>query len=203
MGGAALSRLLLFSGGMDSIALAWAIRPSLCLTVDYGHVAAAGEIRAAKTVCETLSLNHALLKVDLSVLGTGDMAGAPQLAVAAASDWWPFRNQFLITIAAAHALRSGLSTIEIGTVLSDTLHADGRESFIRAMHATLSLQEGSLALEAPAVRETTVLLCKRVNVPHGILAWAHSCHVSAVACGYCRGCVKHRESMRDLGYGEY
>src|SRR4051812_5109212 len=97
----ALKRLLLLSGGMDSIALAWAIRPDLSLTIDYGQLAAPGEIRAAKAVCAELGLGHKVLKIDCSGIGSGDMAGARPSEVAPVSEWWPFRNQLLVTMGAA------------------------------------------------------------------------------------------------------
>jgi 7-cyano-7-deazaguanine synthase len=33
-----------------------------------------------------------------------------------------------------------------------------------------------------------------------VLAWAHSCHTGVLACGRCRGCVKHYETWRELGW---
>lgn len=199
----ALRRLLLLSGGMDSIALAWELRPELCLTINYGQRAAAGEIRAAGAVCAELGVRHRVLNVDCSFIGSGDMAGTQALDVAPVSEWWPFRNQLLVTIGAAWALQDALTVVTIGTVASDTSHADGRPEFVEAMNQVLRLQEGRILLEAPGIKETTVELCRRVGVPHSILGWAHSCHVGSFGCGRCRGCYKHRASMRELGFGEY
>lgn len=199
----ALKRLLLLSGGMDSIALAWALRPDLCLTIDYGQLAAAGEVRAAAAVCNELGLCHRLLRVDCSALGSGDMAGIPPSSVAPVPEWWPFRNQLLITLGATLAVREGLDTVVIGTVVNDRSHADGRMEFFQAVKDLLKMQEGQILLEAPSIEETTVEFCRRQAVPHSVVGWAHSCHVSSFACGLCRGCCKHRESMRGLGFGEY
>jgi 7-cyano-7-deazaguanine synthase len=191
------------SGGMDSIALAWELRPDLCITVDYGQRAAEGEIRASAAVCETLNLKHRILKIDCSSLGSGDMSESPALSMAPASEWWPFRNQLLITFAAAVAIQEDISRIAIGTVANDGTHADGRADFVKAMAFLLSQQEGRIALEAPGIGKTTVELCNRAQVPFRILAWSHSCHVAPIACGRCRGCYKHRECMRALGHGDY
>jgi 7-cyano-7-deazaguanine synthase len=60
-----------------------------------------------------------------------------------------------------------------------------------------------VGIEVPAISETSVSLCRKVEIPFEILAWSHSCHVADYACGTCRGCLKHRETMRELGYGEY
>jgi len=198
-----MKRLLLLSGGMDSIALAWMLRPDLSLTIDYGQRAAEGEIRAAAAVSHELGLLHQVLHIDCSSLGSGDMAGTPPSDFAHVPEWWPFRNQLLITMAAAVAVHENYDTIVIGTVANDASHADGRIDFLDAMSHVLALQEGGVTLEAPAIQETTVQFCRRIGVPHSVLGWAHSCHVGSFGCGTCRGCCKHRESMRELGFGEY
>jgi 7-cyano-7-deazaguanine synthase len=204
MGGASLiKRALLLSGGMDSTALAWGLRPDLAITVDYGQLAAAGEIRASAAVCDELGVQHRIIRVDCRCLGSGDMAGTDSMTFAPISEWWPFRNQLIITLGAAAALQDEMTCLAIGTVATDAAHADGRREFFGAMNAVLQMQEGGLVLETPAIEDTTVSLCRRLSVPFEFLAWAHSCHVSERACGLCRGCCKHRESMRELGHGEY
>jgi len=196
-------RALLLSGGMDSTALAWAGRPELAVTVDYGQCAAAGEIRAAIAVCETLGLRQRVVRVNCRELGSGDMAGTEPSVVAPVSEWWPYRNQLLITFAAAVAVQEGLESICFGAVSTDGSHADGRPDFFELMSQGLRLQEGRLGLEVPAIHDTSASLCRRVGVPFEILAWSHSCHISEYACGRCRGCRKHSETMRELGYDEY
>jgi 7-cyano-7-deazaguanine synthase len=188
---------------MDSVALAWALRPMLAITIDYGQLPARGEIEAATAVCDALGLSHRVIRIDCSCMGSGDMAGTASMPMAPVSEWWPFRNQLLITFGAAAALQAGLSSLVIGAVSTDTSHVDGRREFFEAVNNVLYLQEGNVVLEAPALEDTTVSLCRRLSVPFEVLAWSHSCHVSERACGLCRGCCKHRESMRELGYGEY
>lgn len=195
--------VLLLSGGMDSNALAWSIRPELAVTVDYGQRPAEGEIRAASAVCECLNIKHRIVKVDCRMLGSGDMAGTRPHALAPVSEWWPFRNQLLITLAAAVAIQEGLARIAFGTVSSDGSHADGRLEFFDCMRQLLRLQEGKLELEVPAIGESSISLCRKVGIPFEVLAWSHSCHVADFACGNCRGCIKHRQTMRELGHGEY
>jgi 7-cyano-7-deazaguanine synthase len=196
-------RALLLSGGMDSTAVAWAIRPDLAITIDYGQLAAAGEIRAAKSVSEALNLRHRLVSVNCREVGSGDLAGTAASAFAPVSEWWPFRNQLLLTLAAAVALQEGVTTLVLGVVATDGCHADGRIEFFEDMRRVLRGQEGNLKLEVPAITDSTAAFCRRTCVPREILAWAHSCHVWEYACGVCRGCMKHREAMRELGYGEY
>lgn len=134
-------------------------------------------------------------------LGREIWQGTEPSCEAPVPEWWPFRNQLLITMAAAVALSEGVKRLVIGSVANDRSHADGRKAFFDAMNRVLVIQEGALNLVAPAIEQTTVDLCR--DVPFEILAWTHSCHVSDYACGRCRGCVKHRETMHALGHGEY
>jgi len=176
---------LLLSGGIDSIAIAYWKRPSVAITVDYGHAPAAAEIESSEQVCRALEIRHDVLRVDCSSLGSGDLANAPALPLAPVPEWWPFRNQLLVTIAAAHALRLGVKRLLLGTVVSDRAHADGAPSFVDALSRLLQMQEGGLTLEAPAIAMSSAELVRTSGVPAGLLAWAHSCHVGPLACGQC------------------
>ncbi|TPI19777.1 7-cyano-7-deazaguanine synthase [Mesorhizobium sp. B4-1-1] len=198
-----MRRALLLSGGMDSTCLAFWRRPDLAITIDYGHKAAEGEIRAATAVCKHLGIDHQLIRCDLSALGSGDLAGKPADPNAPASEWWPYRNQMLVTLAAMGCIQRGISIIEIGALRTDGFHVDGRRDFIEALSAVLSMQEGGLRLEAPAANYTAEELVRASGVPIDILAWSHSCHVSDYACGYCRGCRKHYETMEAIGIDPY
>lgn len=194
-----MSTALLLSGGMDSIALAYWRRPRFAITIDYGQRPAVGEIRASTAVAAELGVEHHVLTADLHALGSGDLAGRPALAIAAVSEWWPFRNQLLITMAAMRALTIGVNRLLIGAVKSDGCHADGRPEFIDAMNRVLAVQEGMVTLEAPAINLTTSQLIIESGVPASLLSWAHSCHVSEYACGLCRGCQKHYNAYKELG----
>jgi 7-cyano-7-deazaguanine synthase len=194
---------ILLSGGMDSIAIAYWHRPEIAITVDYGQRPAAAEFRAAKAVADMLSMEHHIVHADLSALGSGDMAGAASLEMAPVSEWWPFRNQMLVTLAAMKGVGLGVRRMLIGTLKTDERHADGRPGFIHSLDALLRLQEGELRLEAPAIEFTAVELIRKSGVTMDVLSWAHSCHVGEYACGLCRGCRKHYETLRDLGEVPY
>lgn len=188
---------------MDSIAVAYWRRPAVVITIDYGQLPAAAEIRAAEAVAGVLELEHHIVRTDLRSLGSGDMAGSAALLMATVPEWWPFRNQMLITLAAMKAVAIGVERLLIGTLKTDERHADGRASFITGMDAVLQLQEGAIALEAPAISLTAVELMRQSGVPMEILSWAHSCHVADYACGMCRGCRKHYETLQELGVDPY
>lgn len=191
---------LLLSGGMDSIALAWWKRPDVAITIDYGQRAAAGEMDAAAQVCRELGITHCVVTVNCASLGSGDMAGTQANEVAPASDWWPFRNQLLITIAGMRLAGQGIEVLHIGTVRSDgESHADGLPEFIERMDRLMSFQEGHLRIEAPGIGFSTAELIRHVGVPPELMAWSHSCHKANVPCGNCRGCNKYFETYQALG----
>lgn len=196
-------KAVLLSGGIDSIAIAYWQRPEVAVTIDYGQLAAAAEIRAASSVAKELSLEHRIIQVDCRQLGRGQMARKRQVTGAPSPVWWPYRNQLLVTLAAMQLVGAGVDELMIGCVRGDDLHSDGREDFFRAIDQLLQMQEFSLRLTAPAIGMTTVELVHKSRVPQDILAWAHSCHCGELACGTCRGCRRHRETFRCLGFPEY
>lgn len=183
-------RVLLHSGGVDSSAIAYWKRPEVCLTVDYGQTPAQGEIIAAASICKELGLRHEIVTVNLSSLGAGTLAGKPTPDIARAEEWWPYRNQMLITIAGMRFVVEGLKEVMIGALRTD-VHADGKRPFLRTIHRLMSLQEGSVAVTAPAASLSGKKLLDVSGFPPVLLALTFSCHVLEYPCGRCRGCEKH------------
>lgn len=198
-----MTTALLLSGGMDSIALAWWLRPTLSFTIDYGQQPAAAEIRASEAVADSLGIAHEVIRADLSSLGSGDLAGSQPLEIAPVREWWPYRNQMLITLAAMRGISLGVSRLLIGTVKSDSAHLDGTISFISSINHLMQQQEGQISIEAPAINLSACDLLRISGVPMEILAWAHSCHTANEACGFCRGCRKHYETLLEFGVEPY
>lgn len=194
---------ILLSGGIDSIALAYWKRPDWAVTVDYGQRPAEAEIRAAAKICIELNIRHDIITADCSSLGSGDLVGSSPLKSSPSPEWWPFRNQLLITLAGMRAIQAGIQTLVLGAVKSDGFHVDGTKSFFQTIDQVMSIQEGGIRVSAPAVELTSVELVRISGIPKSLLSWAHSCHVSEVACGDCRGCYKHQAVMETLGHGYY
>jgi 7-cyano-7-deazaguanine synthase len=188
---------------MDSIAIAYWKRPTIAITIDYGQIPAEAELRAARATCSALNIPHDVVQVDCRSIGSGDLAGTAPLTVAPVPEWWPYRNQLLVTLGASRALVSGAQVVILGTVRSDGTHADGTLAFVERMSAVLAIQEGGLTLSAPAAHMSTAELVRAALIPFEILAWAHSCHTSNLACGRCRGCAKHFEATAELGLAPY
>ena len=188
---------------MDSIALAFWKRPAIAITVDYGQLPAIAEIQAASEVCKAIDIRHEVIRADCSSVGSGDLAGSSPLDIAPVSEWWPFRNQLIITIAAARGVALQVDRLLVGMVRGDSAHADGTQGFVERASALLHMQEGHLIVEAPAIDLSSSELILASGIPMELLAWAHSCHVSNLACGRCRGCAKHYATMGELGVAPY
>jgi 7-cyano-7-deazaguanine synthase len=187
-------RALLFSGGLDSSALAYWKRPDVCLTVDYGQRPARGEIAAAEAICGELKLRHEVVAVDLRCLGSGSLAGKQPSNLGNAEEWWPYRNQMLITLAGMRFVSEGLREIIIGAVRTD-VHADGRSPFLRAIDRLMSLQEGKVTVSAPARSLHPNKLLELSGFPLSLLGLTFSCHVMEYPCGRCRGCEKQLDTI--------
>jgi 7-cyano-7-deazaguanine synthase len=193
---------ILLSGGMDSYSLTYYERPDIAITIDYGQRPAEAEIKAARLLAKRLEIHHEVVRVDLKGLGSGDLSENPAISSAPASDWWPYRNQALITVAAMRVITMTVNRLLIGTVNSDSIHKDGAPEFISLMDQLLYMQEGRIRVEAPAVALSTVQLVRMSGIPYSLLAWAHSCHTGNIACGQCRGCYKHSQVVEELGYAK-
>lgn len=196
-----MNRCLLLSGGADSIALSYWLRPELSITVDYGQLAAEAEVAAAKRICAELSLHHKVIRVDCSAIGAGCMntGDADAISFAPSPEWWPFRNQLLLTFAASICALSSINEIVIGSVASDAIHADGKPEFIESISRLIGLQEGNIRVSAPAKHMTSAELVRESAIPIPLLSWSHSCHRSNLACGQCRGCSKLFSLFAELG----
>jgi len=200
MQSAGRNELLLLSGGIDSACIAYERRPKCALTVDYGQLVATSEMRAAATICRELGIEHHTLVVDLRAIGGGVMSGRAHEIASPTPEWWPFRNQLLITLGAAKAISLGIDSVIIGTVRSDSVHADGSAKFVETIQTLLQIQEGAVRLEAPALSLETDSLLRRCGAPHSFIGWTFSCHMANEPCGACRGCYKHLATIESV-YG--
>lgn len=191
-------KLLLFSGGVESTCLALMHNPDLLLTIDYGHKSAEGELRTSSFIANHLKMKHETLEASINSLGTGDLVGEAPLDSRKATEFWPFRNQFLITLASMKCAKDGFNEILIGTVSTDSIHEDGTKNFIEAMNRVLQQQMPTLSVSVPAIEMNTLELVKSSGISKNLLGWTFSCHKENVACGQCRGCAKTIELLHDL-----
>lgn len=193
---------ILLSGGLDSLTLAYWKRPDIAFTVNYGQKAAEAEIRASKKICSDLNIRHEIITVNMSEIGSGDLLSTEDCIAAPKSDWWPYRNQLLLTTVCGYILSRNIpvSKILFGTVYSDSYHKDGTKEFFTAFNKLLAIQEGDIQIVTSAIDMTTSDLIKKSKITLEKISWAHSCHKSNFACGQCRGCFKHQNTMDELGW---
>lgn len=184
---------------MDSIALAYWLRPEVAITLDYGQRAAEAEIAAATRVARILGMEHYVLRIDCSSLGSGDLVGSEPISDAPITEWWPYRNQMLVTLALMKAIQLGVGELMVGSVKTDAQHLDGTPEFYEQLSKLVSMQEGEIKVTAPAIGLTTVELVQKAGIPDRILMYAHSCHTSNFPCGRCHGCNKYMYVKEQLG----
>lgn len=192
-----MTSLLLLSGGLDSALVAATYQPSAAVFINYGQRPAAGERRAAREMSKHLDLSLLELEVNVGDIGAGLLrSGDQQLPMASSPEWYPYRNQLLITIAAAAALHAQHDEVWIGLVQEDeSRHADGTPQFVSAIDTVIRQQEGAVGVRAPAHAHSTAELLADAALPRWLLERTISCHVARVACGECPGCRKRLDVL--------
>lgn len=194
-----MSEAILLSGGMDSICLAYHLRPKYAYTVDYGQVCAKREISVSAIVCEYLKIEHRIISINCSALGSGLLANKDASSIAPSTEWWPFRNQMLVTFGLMRAVKDNVQKLYLASVKSDSFHLDGTQEFYRLINSLTIYQEGKIKVECPTINYYTHELAIEYKVPSDFLLLAHSCHVSNIACGVCSGCLKQLNARQLLG----
>lgn len=192
---------ILLSGGIDSMALAYWKQPQLAFTIDYGQVCADAEIRAATKVALDLGMEHHVIKVDCSELGSGLLNGAKPIDGAPVEEWWPYRNQLLVTLACMKGISLGLRKLYVGSIMTDGLHKDGTPEFYRLMNELMEYQEGGVKIEMPAAEMNAYQLVEVSRMPKESILWSHSCHTSNMPCMKCSGCMKNYAVRHKFGLG--
>jgi 7-cyano-7-deazaguanine synthase len=183
-----MTSALLLSGGIESTCVAFWKRPDFCVTVDYGQVCARTEVEVASAISERLKIKH--LVVTASPGAKFGLLGATEPLSQDTPEFWPYRNQFLGTVAAMALYDRRVQEIWFGTVKSDTKFLDSSPRFFAAFDSLLSAQEGRIRVRAPALNLSTEQLITLSKTPLSLLGVTFSCHRSHLPCGDCPGCWK-------------
>lgn len=189
---------VLLSGGIDSICLTYGIKPEIAYTIDYGQTVAKREIYVSKFICKELNIEHKIIKVDCKNLGSGTLANSENLSFSPSEEWWPYRNQLLITLALMQGIKDEITELHLATVKSDEFHKDGTKQFYEYINKLVFFQEGEISVKCETNDFYSHELATKYNVPLKLLSMAHSCHVSNVACGKCSGCIKQMRVRHEL-----
>lgn len=193
-----MKKAILLSGGVDSICLVYGIKPDLAYTIDYGQNVAEREIYVSNYICKKLNIEHKVIKVDCRHLGSGSLANSKSADISPSKEWWPFRNQLLITIASMQAVKDSVEEIFLASVKSDNFHKDGTKDFYKLINNLLFYQEGEIKVICPTLEYYSHELAIKYKVPKTLLTMAHSCHISNLACGKCSGCIKQLKVRYEL-----
>lgn len=193
-----IKRAVLLSGGIDSICLTYGLRPEIAYTINYGQVAAEREIFVSKYVCDFLNIEHRIIDVNCRHLGSGNLANDVRLDISPSEEWWPYRNQLLITLALMQAIKDNVTEIHLASVKSDSFHTDGTHDFYKLINNLVYYQEGNIKIKCETTDLYSHELAKKYSVPLDLLSLAHSCHVSNIACGKCSGCIKQQRVRFEL-----
>lgn len=186
-----MKKAILLSGGIDSASLAYWKRPALAININYGQKASAAEKAASISIAKSLDIEMKCIDIDCSALGSGDLLKLKPLSIAPVHEWWPYRNQLLITLAGMVSVSQNCTELMIGAVSTDKKHKDGTTQFFDLINRLMRFQEGKLKITVPAIHFKSEELIEKIKVPASILGWTHSCHVSNIPCGSCNGCRKH------------
>lgn len=189
---------VLLSGGIDSICLSYAIKPEIAYTIDYGQTVAEREIYVSKYICEELNIEHRIIKVDCKSLGSGTLSNSGNLSFSPSEEWWPYRNQLIITLALMQGIKDEIKELHLATVKSDEFHKDGTKQFYEYINRLVSFQEGEISVKCETTDFYSHELATKYNVPLELLTIAHSCHISNIACGKCSGCIKQMRVRFEL-----
>jgi 7-cyano-7-deazaguanine synthase len=193
-----IKKAILLSGGIDSICLTYGLKPNIAYTIDYGQTVAEREIYVSNFICQKLGIQHKIIRVDCRNLGTGTLANSDNLSISPSEEWWPFRNQLLITLASMQGIKDGISELYLASVKSDNFHKDGTQYFYKLSDELVSYQEGQIRVLCPTLEYFSHELVGKFNVPLELLSIAHSCHISNIACGKCSGCRKQLKVRHEI-----
>lgn len=201
-------KLIVLSGGMDSVTLLYnfAKRIALAVSFDYGSNHNFREIAYAKENCLKLGIEHITIPLNFIVkyFNSSLLQGAEAIPEGHYEDEnmistvVPFRNGIMLSIAAGLAESRGLDTVLIANHGGDhAIYPDCRESFINSMNqATMNGTYAGVRIYAPYTNKTKgEIACIGENM--GIdYSLTYSCYKGGEKhCGKCGTCVERKEAM--------
>ena len=205
-----------FSGGQDSTTcLVWAMeryKKVYAVSFDYGQTHKK-ELEAQKIITQKLGVYHEILSVDAlkqignsSLFSNGDSNGKhPTLPYLPAS-FVPYRNQILLTLAAAYAFSLDIEHLITGVCQTDySGYPDCRSGYIHELQEMLHTALGEpeeywLRIHTPLMNLTKAETV-RLMVDMGqlvLLADTHTCyHNQFPPCGKCPACELRAKGFKE------
>lgn len=205
-------KLLILSGGMDSVTMLYHYQNeiALALSFNYGANHNAKELAFATLHCQQLGIAHVV--IDLQFMAqhfkSSLLEGAEAIPEAdyaegnIKSTVVPFRNGIMLSIAAGLANSRGLKGVMIANHGGDhATYPDCRPGFISAMDAAISAgTDAEVCVFAPYTGLSKSDIAK-IGAELGLdysLTW--SCYKGQEThCGVCATCRERKQAMADAG----
>jgi 7-cyano-7-deazaguanine synthase len=220
-GAANVMRLLLCSGGLDSLALLNLRHRAgdrlKALFIDYGQLNRADEQGAAREACAELGVEmfEADLRGAFPPSGLTDEAEAGFTYLEGKSRFFlPMRNGVFATLAVSWAMRHRCAEILVGSVRADRTHLDAGLPWLQAMRNLIQAgSAGQVDFSYPLAEmgkgEVMAELMANGIDPRRLMARAYSCYhprtspkvrafVWGDGCGSCLSCRGRRAALEGL-----
>lgn len=202
------SGVLLVSGGLDSITLAYwlAVRAVTVVPVffDYGQHCAATELQSVRA-----HLPRKYRKATLAIR-LGDIYNHCRSRMLDEADLWrdkvadddlyvPYRNQLLLTAGAAIATSLGHNVVYSGFIQSDLATGDASTVFLKQV-AGLTHAFGGVQLKFPLSRMSKSKVARMGIELRAPIAETYSCLMrSKTPCGACPNCRDRARALASVG----
>jgi len=205
------SKVLLFSGGLDSTTLLWDLRPDVkCLLFHYGqrHVR---ELENAVALCQRVEVEFEIVNLTAihSLIAKGSQAGPDPVPLGHYADESmkltvvPNRNMIMLSVAIGHAVAIGAKGVYTAVHAGDhAIYPDCRPDFIYAMNRAAQIGNEWTPVEvfAPYVNLTKAEIVQHghyLGVPY---RYTWSCYQGLdLHCKRCGTCVERQEAFALAG----
>ena len=205
-------KLIIVSGGMDSITLMHNYKDEIALAVtfDYGSNHNKREIECAAFHCKQLGIEHIIIPLDFmhQYFKSSLLSGAeaiPEGHYAAEnmkSTVVPFRNGIMLAIACGLAESRGLDSVMIANHAGDhAIYPDCRATFIESMSEAMAYGTYEhVKICAPYTHLTKgqiAVIGKEIGLDY---SKTYSCYKGGEKhCGKCGTCVERKEALAEAG----
>lgn len=208
-------KLIIVSGGMDSITMLheYAQEIALAVTFDYGSNHAKKEIPFARLHCERLGIEHIVIPLSFmhDYFKSSLLEGASSIPEGHYEDEnmkstvVPFRNGIMLSIAAGLAESRNLKFLIIANHAGDhAIYPDCRATFIDAMNEAVAYgtYEG-VRIFAPYTNITKGQIAERGKLLGIDYRETWSCYKGGDKhCGKCGTCVERKEALEYAGIND-
>lgn len=205
-------KLIIVSGGMDSITLMHNYKDEIALAVtyDYGSNHNKREIECAAYHCKQLGIEHIIIPLDFmhQYFKSSLLSGAEAIPEGHYADEnmkstvVPFRNGIMLAIACGLAESRGLDSVMIANHAGDhAIYPDCRATFIESMSEAMAYGTYEhIKIVAPytsLIKGEIAAIGAKIGVDY---THTYSCYKGGEKhCGKCGTCVERKEAFADAG----